>query len=278
MNEYGSVIYFSHEVGDFEKSIKATALKLVKANGHQIDDRMEQCISNFASKEAIKVVKRAKSGGIPSHIVMLLGFKKKKDVLGWIKKMVITKTCLTSLILNCGKKGFTHRRMHKEFIPENINTSLDENEISFVNKNGEAIFNKQQKVISQLTNRFDSRKFFTAHMFEKEGCWHIFYFDHNDMYLPKELNHYKEGPHIHYISNLWGSRINKEDLWRQLENRNITINSAHVQYAEEDLERISKSKIYLKRIKPQYFMKINNKLACYKDEKSNLKLRVHREI
>jgi hypothetical protein len=59
--------------------------------------------------------------------------------------------------------------------------------------------------------------------------WHLFYFDYNDALIPKTMNHYAGGPHIHYLSHLWG--VDKDKAWKMLDNRQATINSTHIKYS-----------------------------------------------
>jgi hypothetical protein len=270
MDEFGQIIFMTSEEGDFEKGIKASMRQIISANGIPLNNITESIIDKLAREEAEKIKRRTKRGGIPSSLRILLSLKEKKKAVSWIKKMTISTQYISNLILNCKKLGYIHRKKHKEFIPEDKKQRIEEMQINFVTKTGEAILYDEEKIIRQLAARYLNRKYSTAHLFEKGNEWHLFYFDHNDMYIPTGVNHHSKGPHIHYISHLWGKHNDKETLWGQFENRDIKINSEHIRFIEEKIVEQSKNngKVKLARIKPQSVMKIDDKIICLKNNSS----------
>lgn len=267
MNEFGQVIMITPEEGSFEEGIKASMRQIITAYGIPDDKITESILTKLAREEADKIQRRTKRGGIPCDLRILLNLRKKKQVIAWIKKIVISNGHISNLILNCNKMGFTHRRKHKEFIPDVTNYPIDEDQISFIGEKGEVHLREKEKVLRQLKERYLGRKFISAHLFEKGDEWHLFYFDHNDIYVPARPNHHFRGPHVHYISHLWGRNLDREFLWEQFENRKIKINSEHIRFIEERIQepKIAKGKVRLTNIKPQDFMKIDDKTAAFKE-------------
>jgi hypothetical protein len=85
-------------------------------------------------------------------------------------------------------------------------------------------------MVKKIGETFKQRKCISAHLFEKDDEWHLFYFDYKDAFSPLGKNHYEHGPHIHYISHLWGKIINKDNLWMMLDQRQTKIDSIHIKY------------------------------------------------
>lgn len=262
------------ENGDFEEGIQASIRQLVVAYRMPLDDLTNSIINKLAREQAEKIKRRTKRGGIPSSLVILLNLRQKKQAIAWIKEMTISTACLSNLILNCNKIGFTHRRIHKEFIHEDFNRPVEDAQISSVSKTGEVRLAEKEKILRKLTSRYLNRKYSTAHLFEKGDEWHLIYFDHNDIYAPIGLNHHTRGPHVHYISHLWGRHIDKETLWNQFESREIKANSEHIRFVEKKFiePKKEKGKVGLVRIKPQSVMKLDDNTVCYKDEFDELKI------
>jgi hypothetical protein len=83
-----------------------------------------------------------------------------------------------------------------------------------------------------------------AHLLERDVEWHCFYFSYNDI-APKETNHHRYGPHIHYVSHLW--TYDKEETWKRFDTRFTEIGDApHIkfkpfEYPETLTERLSHS-------------------------------------
>jgi hypothetical protein len=274
VEEIGEFITFSPDEGDFELGLKATMCKIIKANGIPLDELTLSIISKFAKQDATRVKKQTMRGGLPSSLKILFSLKDKNDVMNWIKNMVITKDCLSNLILNCHKLGLTHKRKHTQFLTPSTTLSTEEKKAFADYKTGKLNDAGIEKALRKLSTAYKERKFSTAHLFENGQEWHLIYFDYNDLYIPKGDNHHKRGPHMHYISYLWGNH-QKDKLWEQFESRYIKINSEHIRFIEKDCgikQKRSTGKCRLERIKPQHFLKVDNDMLCYGEEASiNLK-------
>jgi hypothetical protein len=247
MEEIGPYILMTDKEGDFELGIQAAMKKLIALHGIPINSLTESSIKKLAKEESTKIVKKTKRGGIPSHLRILLSLKRKKEVLRYIKNIVMTNHDLPNLILTCKCLGFTHQSKHIQFVPEDLFLTDDER-AGFSKKNiSEDGANKVDKKISEI---FKNRKYLSVHLFERGDEWHIFYFDYHDAYTPRNLNHSELGPHIHYISYLWGKGFNKDDLLAAFEFRKVVINSEHIRYVEKEAP-IDHTKQTIKRVNPR---------------------------
>jgi hypothetical protein len=71
-----------------------------------------------------------------------------------------------------------------------------------------------QKTANKIHAMFGDRRLLSGHMFFNADLsdWHFFYFDQRD--FATRNNHWKEGPHIHFINRLWPNRT-AQSVWEE---------------------------------------------------------------
>jgi len=98
--------------------------------------------------------------------------------------------------------------------------------------NGVGLFQSREarKFASKVFQLFREQRSLAAHLFytSNRNYWHLFYFDNRD--TSEEQNHWKHGPHIHYVSNLW-PELTMESAWNQVVSGEINFsNKLHIRY------------------------------------------------
>ncbi len=129
---------------------------------------------------------------------------------------------------------YLHTIHHSEFVPIDVaptredavfgqltpGTQLEGNALKFFNKIGQV---------------FKVRRLLVGHMFinPQSQQWHFFYFDQRD--TDHLSNHWKKGPHIHFINYLW-PKYTAQTLWEKFATGNPNISrSIHIRYYDADL-------------------------------------------
>lgn len=97
-----------------------------------------------------------------------------------------------------------------------------------------------QKTANKIYATFDHRRFLSGHMFFSADLldWHFFYFDQRDFAVRN--NHWKEGPHIHFINRLWPNR-SAESVWDEFcSSPNPLVRGAvHIRFRRDRPPRLS---------------------------------------
>ncbi len=165
------------------------------------------------------------ASGIPEMLANLLAATKKSESEKVAKNLTIQENDLFRLINNCTQLGFTCLSRFPEFVPEHLNITEDDR------KN--ITTGTLRKVSSKLSSLFVFRKNVHVHLFERASEWHYFYFSYNDIESDAE-NHWKHGPHIHYISHLWPN-IDADRVWSAFNKRRTRISgSLHIRFIPFD--------------------------------------------
>ncbi|XYJ11825.1 hypothetical protein ACSUZJ_07490 [Telluria sp. B2] len=96
-----------------------------------------------------------------------------------------------------------------------------------------------QKFANKLFQAFQSQRAFAAHLLYTPDYrhWHLFYFDQRDRGRFK--NHWDEGPHIHYTSELFGLKLT--DIWPRVLVLDTSFKTHHIRYKNTRLPATQKS-------------------------------------
>ncbi len=160
------------------------------------------------------------SKGIPSTLTHLLNISKKTEAEKYTKTIILEEFEVFLLMHNCQQMGFSHRSTFPEYKPDHLRIS--KSDIDNLMKHHFQSFNK--KIIPLMRER---RKIH-AHLLEKDLEWHCFYFSYNEIELAK-TNHFKYGPHIHYVNHLW--TYDKDETWHRFGTRFTKIkDAAHIRF------------------------------------------------
>ncbi len=217
----------------FKEGIKTCLKHILTFKGLPLNSITKSIINKITQEEFDFVSSTMRNKGFPENIKKIIDTKSKKDAEIIARSSVILGDELAVMAYNADLIGFTHFRKHKWFYPDDVLHTEEEN-IAFSKnaKVGEVTDRKTKKFVTKLFEQIKKRKYISAHLLEKDDEWHVFYFDSNDMYLPKGINHYKDGPHVHYISHVFGGDLNKDSIWLKFDNRKMQINSIHIRYKE----------------------------------------------
>ena len=148
-------------------------------------------------------------------LITLLCLEKKQALKQHCRKITILRTDLASLILTAktGQLPWRHLAHHRNFVPEHL--SLAEKDLAALASNGIGLMKPDaRKTANKIYAMFEDRRMLSGHMFFNEDLsdWHFFYFDQRD-YATRH-NHWKEGPHIHFINRLW-PRQTAQSVWKE---------------------------------------------------------------
>jgi hypothetical protein len=161
------------------------------------------------------------SSRFPEKIATIFAFTEKSELKKHLKKLTITLDDLARARFAAPVGGYGHRFKNYQFVPEQIQERFGE--IRRLRSGGEI-----GKVLGILNGVFDQRRLATAHMFETEHEWHVFYFDNRDLEeAPK--SHWVHGPHVHFVNYLW-SNLNREEVWASLARRANRAYGLHVRF------------------------------------------------
>jgi len=151
--------------------------------------------------------------GVPDAIDSLLSAGTKREAERIANASVITENELFLLVHNHSQKGFTHRSRFPDFVPDHLQiTDVDRNEMRA------GVFGRISRKFSSL---FAFRKVLHVHMFEGDSKWHCIFFSYEDI-DESGANHWKNGPHVHYVSHLW-PRLNPQQVWEAYDRRRTRV-------------------------------------------------------
>ena len=170
-----------------------------------------------------------KSQGFPNKLLELFSLKKKKDVEKCAKNFLLLKKDFVRAIFNAKICGFTHHKIFRYFLPDDIRTTQEEREALAKNGIGQIKDKKAKKFAKKIQEHFKKRRVVTAHIFVKGKEWHLLYFDFNDAYVEKGKNHFKDGPHLHYSSHLIVQE-GVDDIIAMFQKRHTKSKTLHIKY------------------------------------------------
>lgn len=147
---------------------------------------------------------------VPSYLQELLSISTKRDLEKFVREIKITKDDFVTLVWNAPSIGYLHDIQYREFRPADAHFEAD----LLREPHEEQRRQNFRKVVGQLSRIFDQRRLLTAHIFLNSERWHVFYFDQRDRQLSG--NHWKHGPHMHFVNFLWPN-YDPAELWETLQ-------------------------------------------------------------
>lgn len=168
-------------------------------------------------------------------LVEIFNFNSKRQLERHCSRIIIHKQDLVALILAAHNGVIAPYKYVGHFartLPERL--SPDDTEMAALAKNGVGALRTKpaRKCVRKLYQLFREQRMFAAHLFYTPSYhhWHLFYFDNRD--TSKEMNHWKHGPHIHYVSDLW-SGTTLESAWNQIVSSRLAFPSKlHIRYRQ----------------------------------------------
>jgi hypothetical protein len=163
---------------------------------------------------------------MPSYLQELLSISKKNQLRKFAKQIKITRRDFATLVWNAAAIGYGHEIKSREFRPTDPSLLGDWN---FDHTEDGKLTPEAIRTVKKIKQIFYQRRMLTAHIFFNRARWHIFYFDQRDMDT-LGWNHWKCGPHIHFVNDLWPS-YDPQDLWNTLDAAETNIGGClHIRY------------------------------------------------
>lgn len=150
-------------------------------------------------------------------LLTLFNISKKRDVIKYCKNLTIHQSDFVALILGAqagALEPYKYANHFSDKIPEHLYPKDDER--AAISENGVGpLRGKSKKAINKVFQIFKDRRCLAAHLFYTSdyNYWHMFYFDQRDNEIND--NHWKEGPHVHYLSDLW-PQYKLPDIWQKV--------------------------------------------------------------
>ena len=151
-------------------------------------------------------------------LIELLNFDTKRGVILHSKSLVVHQQDLVALIL-IAQRGMLHPYGYAYHFAKYVNESLhptpSELKAPFSPQVRTSASRSFRKLKSKLAQLLHERRICAAHLFytADRRKWHLFYFDNRD--VATDANHWRHGPHIHYISSLWPG-LQLHAVWQQV--------------------------------------------------------------
>lgn len=166
-------------------------------------------------------------------LIELFNLRSKQEVIRHCSNITIYSQDLVGLIL-ATQQGAMFPYCYANHFSETVASHLNptEPESMAIQHNGVGNFKTREarKFGSKIFQLFHERRMFAAHLFytSNHKYWHLLYFDNRD--TQDSQNHWKHGPHIHYISDLWG-KLSLQEAWSQITSGHVSIPSkVHIKY------------------------------------------------
>ena len=170
-------------------------------------------------------------GEVQDSLRKLFEIDKKSELEKYCRDLILTKEDFAGLVYNCGRIGYLHDIKSQDFVPKHLAPSDDEVASLSSVKVGQELPDKAKKFARKLSQIFKDRRFLVAHIFYNQQKWHIFFFDQRDM-EDKAPNHWKEGPHVHFVNHLW-PEYDPTDLWEVFNRSNASVGGKlHIRFLD----------------------------------------------
>ena len=172
-----------------------------------------------------------------NSLLNTFNIKSKKELEKHCSGLTVCSQDLVALILGAQHgvlSPYIYANHFSVRVPDHLNPS--EEESSAIAENGVGPFKtrESQKFSSKIFQLFREKRHLSAHLFytPSKKYWHIIYFDNRD--LDKRNNHWKHGPHIHYISDLWAG-LSLKDAWNTIHSGKLSFpNKIHIRYIDDN--------------------------------------------
>lgn len=139
------------------------------------------------------------------QLLALFNVRKKRDLKSLAHKLTVTSEAFAELIL-AGRIGALAPQYHyachfDETTPPELEPTQEE--LNALGRNGVGVLTgKALKASRKIGQIFRDRRLLCVHLFYSPShrYWHLFHFDQRDTAWIQ--NHWRKGPHIHYVSDL----------------------------------------------------------------------------
>jgi hypothetical protein len=173
----------------------------------------------------------------PQTLVNLFNIKTKKELKSYCQDAMILRQDFVSFILAAQAGVLSPYKYASHFedkIPEHL-TPKQEELAALGQATKGPLQGKAKKCVRKVFQLFVDRRHIAAHLFYTPSYdyWHLFYFDQRDQSTPK--NHWRGGPHLHFVNDLWANLV-LEDVWERVLRGDTSFSSVHIRYvgAESD--------------------------------------------
>jgi len=165
-------------------------------------------------------------------LLKIFTFSKKKDLERYCRSLVVNGNDFVSLILSCEQRAepFIHQISYQDIVPGHLEPSDSELKALADNGLGE-LGPEAAKAVRKMGQMFEERRYLVGHIFYTPNIsqWHFFCFDQRDL-EDQRPNHWKEGPHVHFINWLWPGQDPKS-VWSNFVGENVRPgNAIHLRF------------------------------------------------
>jgi hypothetical protein len=168
-------------------------------------------------------------------LLKLFEFDKKKELERYCRTITISKRDFAHLVLTCEMTGapFLHKIFYHDFVPDHLEPSEAEHKALAENGVG-PLGPVAAKAIQKMSQMFEERRYLVGHVFYIPDLsrWHFFCFDQRDLEEHKP-NHWKEGPHVHFLNWLWPKK-DAQSVWSEfIKDHDKPGSSIHLRFIKE---------------------------------------------
>ena len=178
-----------------------------------------------------KLLQEILESEVPEYLHKMLEIEKKSELEKYCKNLIITQEALFKLITSSHKIGYLHQIKHIDFVPPHLKPTGKEKEALSSAKAGETLAGDAKKLVNKISQIFKERRLLSVHVFCNNTKWHLFYFDQDDM--EERNNHWKHGPHIHFVNYLWPN-LDINNLWKLFNKvESSAAGKLHIRYKDQ---------------------------------------------
>jgi hypothetical protein len=138
----------------------------------------------------------------PENLIRLFSITKKSELEKYARDLVVTRDELFRMIVAAGKAGYHHQPAFQEIQPDDIQPTKEEIDSFRKGPSSDERAELRIKMMRKMRQMFKVRKIVAFHLFVSPTRWHLISFTQHDATETKE-NHWKAGPHIHFVNDLW---------------------------------------------------------------------------
>lgn len=196
-------------------------LSKLYASGVPITSEIRSRVMDDVKQRKREYDRKVDGAGIPDEIKNLLLVDSKAQVEQYARKTTLSEHALFLLIHNCSQIQLSHRSKFKQYVPDHL--KLSDADRKQMKTGGDP-----KKALRKIGSGLLERKYIHVHLFESGTLWHFLYFSHQD--IDDKTNHWRYGPHLHYISHLWPN-LKKRLVWNEFNKRSTDISgSLHIKF------------------------------------------------
>lgn len=162
----------------------------------------------------------------------LFEFEKRPDLEKYCRDLVVTKHDLAQFIIACeaGVVPVRHLIHYQDRAPSHLKVTPDD--LAALDANGVGpLKGRALKTVNKTAQTFEDRRYLVGHMFimPNPEHWHFLYLDQRD--IAEDKNHWKEGPHIHFLNWLW--RRDPQALWTAFRAGEAPKGALHIRFRDD---------------------------------------------